>query len=378
MADRSRGRRPMRVVVKVGTAVLSSPRGALSLAAVRRISSQIARVRKQGHDVVLVSSGAIGAGMSQLGLRERPRTIPLEQASAAVGQGLLMRAYGDAFRRFSLGVGQVLLTQADLRDRRRYINVRNTLSELLGRGIVPIVNENDTVAVDELAFGDRFGDNDTLSALVANLAEADLLVVLSDVDGFFAPAPGGKRVLVSRIERVTPEVEAQAGRSSSRAGKGGMVTKLKAARIVTSSGMAMVIANGKKTDILLKVLAGEKVGTFFAPVGERIGSRKRWIAFTLQPRGAIVVDGGARAAREKGNRSLLPSGIVRVSGKFETGDAVSIRSSRGREFARGLTNYSSAELDKIRGARTGAIVSILGYKYHDEAVHRDSLVILAG
>ncbi len=367
-----------RAVVKVGTNVISSPKGRLDPNAIEGIADGVSELRSSKIEVIIVSSGAIGAGMSLLKLKRRPSTIPGEQATAAIGQSHLMRFYEEAFGRRGHLIAQVLLTQADLRDRRRYLNSRNTLLQLLSYGAIPIVNENDTVAVDELHFGERFGDNDTLSALVTNLIQADLLIILSDVDGLYAKDPrrGGSPRLIPEVRKITPEILEQAEGAGTPFSKGGMQTKLKAAKIVTSSGEMVVVANGGTPGVLRSLLEGEDLGTLFLPQGERRASRKRWIAHTLQPRGSIKVDDGAREALLSQGRSLLPSGVLGSEGDFELGDSVRVVDTKGREFARGITNYSSKELERIKGAKSSQIESVLGYKYHDEVIHRDNLVLL--
>jgi glutamate 5-kinase len=359
-----------RVVVKVGTNILTSEDGHLDRGQIESLCVQISELVKSKWEVVLVSSGAVAAGTAALGLRRAPKAIPEEQAAAAVGQGRLMHIYNECLG--ELGVGQILLTQADLRDRRRYLNARNTILTLLRAGVIPIVNENDTVAVDELYFGSRFGDNDILSALVANLVEAQVLIMLTDVDGLLYEGDGK---LIEMVEKVTPFLESHIRKKRSVFGKGGMVSKIKAAKIVTESGEMVVIANGRSPGVLKKILTGESVGTLFLPGEERIGGRKRWIAFTLESRGILRIDRGAGEALERG-KSLLPGGIKAVEGKFRVGDAVAIMTGSGKEFARGLANYSSEEVKRIMGAKTKEIQSILGYKSYDEVIHRDNLVMM--
>ena len=360
-----------RLVVKVGTNVLTTEDGELDKKRVESLSADVSELVKVKLEVVLVSSGAIAAGKTSLGLKAKPRTIPEEQAAAAIGQTRLMHLYSECFRQGGLCVGQVLLTQADLRDRRRYLNARNTILTLLRARVIPVVNENDTVAVDELYFGDRFGDNDTLSALVTNLIEAELLIILTDVDGLLSDEG-----LVEEVRKVSPAIESYAKKTKGGFGKGGMPSKIKAAKIVTQSGEKVVIANGRLPRVLSRILHGDKIGSLFLPGKERIGGKKRWIAFTLQARGNLTVDEGAKKALETG-KSLLPSGIKDTDGKFRTGDAVSIKDGAGREFARGLINYSSEEVKKILGVKSAEIETILGYKSYDEVVHRDNLVILS-
>lgn len=360
-----------KVVVKIGTNVLTTGAGGLDREQIQKLSGEISSLLERKLQVVLVSSGAIAAGKSVLGLKKTLRTIPEEQAAAAVGQGKLMQVYSECFGEMGICVGQVLLTQGDLRDRKRYLNARNTILTLLRNNVVPVINENDTVAVDELYFGERFGDNDTLAALVTNLVEAELLVVLTDVDGLMS-----HKGLIGVVEKVTPEIESCARVLSEGRGKGGMKSKIRAARIVTESGEKVVVANGRTDRILQKVIEGDRTGTLFLPGEGRIAGKKRWIAFTLQPRGSLTVDNGAMEALKKG-RSLLASGITDANESFRTGDAVRIQDKSGREFARGIINYSCQEVRKIIGMKSGEIKKILGYKPYDEVIHSDNLVILA-
>jgi glutamate 5-kinase len=367
---------PKRVVVKVGSGVLS--RGGISLhrPAITGLASALAGLRARGIEVVLVSSGAILAGMEALGLTERPRDLPLKQAAAAVGQSHLMRAYDEAFHPCGQRVAQILLTQEDLRHRGRYLNARNTFFTLLRLGVVPIVNENDTVAVREI----QFGDNDTLSALVANLVEADLLVILTDTEGLFTADPrrdpSARLIpLVRPQDAVTSFCAEEAG---SAASIGGMSSKVLAARRAATAGIPTVVASGLYPGVLDTILRGADVGTFFTPSGSRMQSRKRWLAFASQPRGGIVVDAGARQALVAGGKSLLPSGIGLTRRGFRAGDVVSLLDPEDREFARGLANYSRDEVEKIKGLKSREIAAVLGSKPYDEVVHRDNLVILEG
>ncbi len=361
-----------RLVVKIGTNVLADGGCSLVTGRIESIAEQVSLLKKDGREVILVSSGAITAGMGALEMKCRPRTIPEEQAAAAVGQGLMMSHYTDCFRRRGINTAQVLLTQADLRDRKRYLNARNTMMTLLRKGVVPIVNENDTVAVDELVFGERFGDNDILSALVAILTESELLVMLTSVDGLFE----GKNRIIGVVEKVTPQIEAYARKEKSVFGKGGMESKIKAARIVTDSGEIAVIANGNADNVLADILSGRPTGTVFLPGKSKTEARKRWIAYTLQPRGCLTIDPGAVKAILNG-KSLLPGGVAGTAGEFCKGDAVSIKDKSGSEIARGLTNYSSGEVSEIKGVKTSMIVKILGQKPYDEIIHRDNMAVLA-
>jgi len=363
-----------RLVVKVGSGLISSSPAGLLPDRIAALADEMALLVKDGKEVVLVSSGAIASGMARLGLTRRPRSIPEKQAAAAVGQSALMWHYEQAFARSGIRVAQVLLTQEDISARPRYLNARNTLLVLLGFHVLPIVNENDTVAVEEI----KVGDNDNLAALVAHLIDADLLVLLTDVDGLYTGDPrrdpGARRL--ETVEAVTEEIQRLVWDAEGRVSVGGMSTKLEAAQKVTSSGIPMVIASGRESGMLLRVLRGEPVGTYFAPRGDRLAARKRWIAFAAPPQGRLTVDAGARNALTERGKSLLPSGVVDVEGEFHAGEVVSLSEADGKEFARGLTNYDAVELRKIQGARTSALEELLGYKSFDEVIHRDNLVLL--
>ena len=364
-----------RIVIKIGTNVLTKKNNVLNLKRVESLIKDIASLKKKGKEIFLVSSGAIGAGMGRLQLKRRPQTIPLQQATAAVGQSQLMFIYDKLFRRYKQVVGQVLLTQEDLTDRKRYLNARNTLRTLLSLNVIPVINENDTVAVDEI----KVGDNDILSALVTNLVEADLLIILSDIDGFYTgdPKKDKKARLILEVEKITAQIESMASGTTMETAIGGMQTKIQAAKMVIKAGEAMIIANGTKNNILSKLFAGEKTGTLFlSEMQDKMVSRKRWIAFRLSVKGIILLDKGAKEALVSKGKSLLPPGVVGYKGKFQLGDVVSIQDDKGREIARGMTNYSHDELEKIKGKKTQEIERILGYKYYDEIVHRNNLVIL--
>ncbi|MBX3026726.1 glutamate 5-kinase [bacterium] len=366
--------RVKRVVVKIGSSILSGPQD-IDRERIGRLVGELAGLRRRGYAVVLVSSGAVAAGMARLGLRERPSTVPQKQAAAAVGQIRLMAFYDERFSAHGLPVAQILLTHDDLAHRRRYLNARHTFEELLGAGVLPIVNENDSVAVEEVRF--NFGDNDNLSALVATLIDADLLVILSDVAGLHTADPRrdpGAR-LVPVVDAVRREVEALAG-SSGPLGKGGMASKLQAARKASEAGIPCVIADGLRPGVLPRVFdptADE--GTLFLATGDRLTRRKHWIAHTLRPAGALTVDAGAYAAVSAGGRSLLPKGITRVSGGFGAGECVACLTPAGAEFARGLVSYSAAELDRIKGLHSSEIEAVLQYTAGNEAIHRDDLVL---
>lgn len=364
-----------RVVIKIGSGVISGEAG-LDLAQIESICRDIVDLRQRGFEVVLVSSGAVAAGKGELGIVGRPQTIPLKQAAAAIGQSRLMRSYKDALRPFGVTVAQVLLTRDDLANRRRYLNARNTLMTLLEHGVLPIINENDTVVVDEI----RFGDNDNLSAMVTNLVEAQLLAILSDVDGLYDSDPrhNPQAQLITEVERITDEIEAMAGDEGGPLGTGGMATKIKAAKRATLFGAGTAIINGRTPQNLRFLFDGHELGTYFLPVRDPIAARKHWIAFTKKPRGKLLLDEGARTAILDGGKSLLPSGIRSIDGEFDRGDAVRLCTLDGKEFAKGVTNYSSLELLRIMGCKTKEIETILGYKYGDEVVHRDNLVTDTG
>ncbi|OLC12719.1 MAG: glutamate 5-kinase [Candidatus Rokubacteria bacterium 13_1_40CM_69_27] len=363
-----------RLVVKVGSGLISAPGTGADPARIAALAAEITAVR-EGREVVLVTSGAIMAGMARLALAERPRSIPEKQAAAAVGQSALMWQYEIAFAPHGITVGQVLLTAHDIGDRTRYLNARNTLLTLLRLGVLPIVNENDTVAVEEI----KVGDNDNLSALVASLIDADLLVLLTDVDGLYTDDPSVSAAArkLDTVESVTAEIAGMVWDRAGRVSVGGMATKLEAAQKTAASGIPMVIANGAASGVLGRVLAGEPVGTYFAPKADRLTARKRWIAFAVPPQGRLTVDAGALRALTQQGRSLLPSGVVDVEGDFTAGEVVAVVSETdGKEVGRGLVNFDAAELKKIRGVKTREIEARLGYRSVDEVIHRDNLVIL--
>jgi glutamate 5-kinase len=364
-----------RIVIKVGSAVLAPTEQGLDQNRIERLVSDVATVMVQGREVVLVSSGAIAAGISKLALKKTASMpLSLKQAAAAVGQSGLMWAYEKAFSIHDKKVAQVLLTREDLSNRARFLNARNTLQALLDHGVVPVINENDTVSVDEI----KFGDNDNLSAMVAHLADADLLVILSDIDGLYTADPrvDPSATLVPLVEKVTAEIERCAGDSLSTVGTGGMCSKLITAKKVGVYGVPMVIVNGKQTGVMQKLFAGDDVGTLFLPRPEKQDSRKHWIAYTTCASGKVVVDDGGRDALMDKGKSLLPGGIVRVEGHFKAGDCICCIDHSGKEFARGLVKYSSADVERIKGLKTSQIASVLGHKDYDEVIHRDDLVIL--
>ncbi len=360
-----------RIVVKVGTSTLTHTTGKLNLERIEHLVRELTDLRYQGKEVVLVSSGAIGAGMGKMNLDKRPKTIPEKQAVAAIGQGILMQLYEKLFSEYGQIVAQLLLTKSDMDDRRRFLNARNTLVTLLRLGVIPIINENDTVAVEEI----RFGDNDTLAALVGTLVDADLLILLSDIDGLYTADPRKypEAKLIGVVEAIDADVEGAAGDVGSKFGSGGMATKVSAARIATQAGMPMVIANGGEDNIIRRLVHGEPLGTLFLARELKPHLRKSWIAFGSKVEGVVTVDDGAKLALVDKGKSLLPSGIIAVAGNFHSGEVVSIVDSQGREFARGITNYDQTELERIKGVKCKDICGILGYKDYDEAIHRDNL-----
>ena len=364
-----------RVVIKVGSAVLTSSGGGLDQKRIEQLAGEIVSIMDERREVVLVSSGAIAAGLAKLGLKKtKGMPLPLKQAAAAVGQSGLMWMYEKTFGAHGKKVAQVLLTREDLSNRSRFLNARNTLHTLLEYGVIPIINENDTVAVDEI----KFGDNDNLSGMVVQLTDADLLVILSDIDGLYTADPRlhPDARFIPVVEKITAEMERGAGDALSGVGTGGMRSKIMAARKVGAYGVPMVILNGKKPGLLAALFDGRETGTLFLPRLEKMDSRKHWIAYTAASKGGIVVDDGGRDALVHKGKSLLPGGVVSVEGTFKVGDCVNCLDIRGTVFARGLTKYSSAELDRIRGLKTSQIESVLGHKDYDEVIHRDDLVIL--
>jgi glutamate 5-kinase len=362
-----------RVVVKVGTRLLTHERGGLAPAQLNRVVHQILSIRGEGREVVLVTSGAVGVGMGILGYAEKPKALAEKQACAAVGQIRLMHAYDEEFGRLGVPIAQYLLTAEDFRDPERFGNIRRTTEALLKRGVVPIVNENDVVGTAEI----KVGDNDRLSADVCHFLEADLLVILSDIDGLFTGNPKNdpSAALIPIVHRVTPEIEALAGGAGSVASTGGMITKIVAAKAVTESGSACVIANGFTAE-LSRILAGDPIGTLFLPSEKKIGSRKRWIRFVSTPKGVLVLDDGAVKAVRERRLSLLPAGIARVEGSFGAGTVVEMRDLSGAAVARGVCHFSASETTRIAGHASGEVSEILGKPSPQEVVHRDNLFLL--
>ena len=369
-------RRVERVVVKVGTAVLCGDSGKLDYAQVERLAEQVGGLHATGVKVVVVTSGAIGAGMAALGLARRPTALPMLQAAAAIGQGKLMAAYEQVFSKRGCHAAQVLLTREDLDERRRYLNASNTLNTLLELGAVPVVNENDTVSVEEIGFL----ENDALAMTVAGLVRADLLVALSRIDGLYEnpdAAPEERRV-VEVVEGVDEAVAALASTERSTGGSGGMRAKLEAFRAATGVGVPVMIANGGEPNVLLRLFKGEALGTLFMPRPGRVKSRKLWLGFGARPKGRILVDAGARKALVDRGKSLLPSGVLDVVGDFRQGDLAAVATADGEEFARGLVNYSAEDVRRIRGLQSDRIVEALGACPYAEVIHRDNLALLPG
>ncbi len=363
-----------RIVVKIGSAVLTDQHG-LDQAMLHDLCSQMADLRCQGREVLIVSSGAVAAGVGKMPERAAPRTIPEKQALAAIGQGLLMRVYEEALESHGLKVAQVLLTRDGLIPRRRYVNAKNTIKTLLDWGVIPVINENDTVATEEL----QFTDNDALSGLVLHLAEADLLVCLSDIDGLYDRDPRYHRdaARIEVVEGIDDKIFACAGDEPGRAGRGGMKSKLQTAHMVTSCGLPMVVLGGRIPSVLHRLFNGERLGTFFMPARKkRVYGRKPWIAFALERKGEVVLDSGAVAALTEEGRSLLPVGITRVSGSFQEGDCIVCVDSSGREVAVGLSNYCDADLKKITGCQSGEIGTLIEGGGKEEVIHRDNMITL--
>jgi glutamate 5-kinase len=365
-----------RLVIKIGSSLVASRETGLSSDRIDRLAKEIAscRAAKTGREVVLVSSGAIVSGIKKLELREYPKSLPVKQAAAAVGQSRLMWAYEKAFEHVGLKVAQVLLTHQDLADRRRFLNARHTLQALIGFGVIPIINENDTVAVDEI----RFGDNDALAAQVAHLIDADLLIILSDVDGLFSedPRQNASATLIPLIHEITEDIERRAGISSTFEGTGGMATKVRAAKKVADYGVPTLVLNGTVPQLLPSVLAGHPGGSLFLARARRMNSRRHWIAFTLRSRGHVTLDDGAVDALVHRGKSLLATGITNIVGDFDAGDPVSCMDRQGKEFAKGLVNFSSDVLATIKGLKTADIQKLPGLQEYEEVIHRDNLVLL--
>ncbi len=362
-----------RVVVKIGSSLVASPKGGLRLDRIGRLAEEFGGLQGQNRQFVLVSSGAIVAGISHLALKSYPQEVPLQQAAAAVGQSRLMRAYEMAFEKPGCKIAQILLTHQDLADRRRFLNARHTLTTLLQLGVIPIINENDTVATEEI----RFGDNDALAGQIAHLVDADLLVILSDVNGLYEEDPhlNPSAKLIPLVPTITKQIENLAGASRTQASRGGMVTKIRAAKQAGQFGVPTLLLNGETPNALGKALEGNSSGTFFASNQSSLTHRKQWIAFTLRPKGEITLDEGAVAALVIRGKSLLASGILSVTGTFLPGDPVSCTTEEGIVFAQGLSNYSAESLQRIKGKQTSEIQQLLGALEYEEVIHRDNLAL---
>lgn len=374
-ASREALKKAKRIVIKVGTSTITYANGKRNFSQIDRLAREISDLQNQGKEMILVTSGAVAVGVDRMGLPGKPKTIPGKQAAAAVGQGVLMHTYEKFFADYGQIVAQVLITKTEAIDRHRYTNTRNTFMELMRQRVIPIVNENDVVALDEL----KIGDNDNMSALVAGIVDADLVIILSDVDGLYTanPQTHPDAVIVPEVAEITPEIEASAGGVGSARGTGGMATKIQAAKAATSSGIHLVIASGTEKNAITRVLQGEELGTLFVSRENRLQFRKRWLAFGAKIAGSIVVDDGcAMAIRKAGGCSILPAGVFAVQGEFLPGSTVSVIDKDAHELARGLVHYSSAELEQIKGCNSGEIANILGHKNFDEVIHRDDLVIL--
>jgi glutamate 5-kinase len=362
-----------RLVVKIGSSLVASPKGGLRLDRIGRLAEEFGGLQAQNRQLVLVSSGAIVAGISHLALKSYPQEVPLQQAAAAVGQSRLMRAYEMAFEKPGCKIAQILLTHQDLADRRRFLNARHTLTTLVQLGVIPIINENDTVATEEI----RFGDNDALAGQIAHLVDADLLVILSDVNGLYEEDPhlNPSAKLIPMVPTITKQIENLAGASRTQASRGGMVTKIRAAKQAGRFGVPTLLLNGETPNALGKALEGNSSGTFFVSNQSSLTHRKQWIAFTLRPKGEITLDEGAVAALVIRGKSLLPSGILSVKGTFLPGDPVSCTTGEGIVFAQGLSNYSAESLQRIKGKQTSEIQQLLGALEYEEVIHRDNLAL---
>jgi len=364
------------VVIKVGTNVLANSTGSLDRHRIQSLADQLQRIRLSGRKVLLVTSGAIGAGVGKLGLGKRPTDLAQLQACAAVGQSALMQLYQESFSPHGVHTAQILLTAGDFDNRARYLNARNTIRTLFEYNALPIINENDTVSVAEI----KFGDNDHLAAMVTNLLRAPLLVLLTNVDGLYSddPRTNPDAALQATVPHIDHSVTSLAAATTSTLGTGGMQSKLRAARLATAAGESVIMANGSLDGILDRVFAGEPVGTLFLPHGEDVPAWKRWLGFTARPRGTLQVDAGAKRALVEQGKSLLPVGVVAVDGEFGKGDVVSIRDLEGLEIARGLCNYSSEDASRLLGKNTEQIAGLLGSVSYPEFVHRDNLVLVLG
>lgn len=363
-----------RLVVKIGSSSLTAESGLLDMENMKKFCSEIKQALDKGLQVMVVTSGAIAAGLQHLGIKGRPEDIAILQAAAAVGQVELMRIYSNFFAQKGIKVGQILLTQENTTGREQYLNIRNTINTLLDMGIVPVINENDSVAVDEI----KFGDNDVLAALVASLTDSDLLVILTDTEGLYEkdPRKDSAARVIKAVDEITEDIEGIAGGAGSLYGLGGMASKIKAARVCSFSGTGMIIANSRRKDVLGKILDGQEVGTFFLPHKERkVKSIKRWIAFGMRTKGSVTIDDGAKEAIIKKGRSLLPVGVVEIRGKFNKGDTLKVYSLDGGLLAKGISNFSDKELKRIKGKNKQQISHDMGPSFCSEIIHRDCMVV---
>lgn len=370
-----------RIVIKLGTSLLTGGTGKLDLKVMSDLANQVAQLHERGLEVLIVTSGAVAAGRSKLGLTKsqtkKHNGVPLKQVMASIGQGLLMHIYEELFAEHGITVAQALLTRADLTSRDGYLNARSTLLALLEMRVLCIVNENDVVAAEELV-GARFGDNDNLSAMVANLVDADLLLILSDIAGLYTADPhrDSDARLIPEVKRIGKNIDELVSGTAGNLGTGGMVTKIEAARLATASGVGVIITAGREVDVITRIADGERIGTFFKPAASKRESRERWMLSGLSTKGRLTVDSGCAQALKKNKGSLLAVGIVDVKGKFERGDVVDIFDPKGSRCASGLTNYSAADISRIKGTKSGDIAGVLGHDYGSEVVHRNNLVIL--
>lgn len=366
-----------RIVVKLGTSLVAGSDTHLNQEIMSGLVKQVAQLHKQGMELLIVSSGAIAAGRNRLGITGERKGVPFKQVLASVGQGQLMKVYENLFDEHNITVAQALLTKNDLDDRAGYLNARNTLLALLELRVVCIVNENDIIAIDEIREA-KFGDNDNLSAMVANLIDADLLLILSDIPGLYTADPHRypDARLITQVDRIDSEIEKKASNAFGELGTGGMITKIEAARLATASGVTVIIADGREPEIILKLVSGESIGTLFKPATSKLESRKRWMLSGLSTRGKLVVDTGAALALKKKHSSLLAAGISQTNGSFQRGDIVDIYDPQGVRLGCGLTNYSSADINAIKGVHSKKIAAMLGYDYGSEIVHKNNLVVL--
>lgn len=361
-----------RVVIKVGTSTLAYSTGLLNLSRIENLVRQLSDIHNRGIEVILVSSGAIAAGIGKLGLKEKPKTIPQKQAAAAVGQGILLHMYEKLFSEYGKIAAQILLTRDDISHRTRFLNATNTFYALLEQGVIPIVNENDAIVVDEI----KFGDNDTLSAMVASLVNADLLVLLTDIDGLYDsnPKTNPNAKFIDYVENITDEIVGAAGNAGSSLGTGGMITKINAGKIATSSGSSMIIVNGDAPNVLNDILDGKDIGTFFKATERPLQAKKHWMAFGTKPSGNITIDQGAEKALIENHKSLLPKGIININGNFSEGEVISILNDKNEEIGHGFTNYNSSDINIIKGLDSSEIEEKLGYKNYDVVIHANNLV----